>query len=73
MADARIQIQSATDVERPFVVRSLDDAVRFIVDYHQARRPEMQTGVLHRLEGRAMKLKSVTRLTRLEAEDLIEG
>jgi DNA primase catalytic subunit len=34
-----------------FVVRSLDDARRFIVDYHQARRPEMQTSVLHRLEG----------------------
>ena len=35
------------------VVRNLDDAVRFMVGYREARRPELQTGVLHRLEGAA--------------------
>ena len=35
------------------VVRNLDDAVRFMVGYRQARRPDLQTGVLHRLEGAA--------------------
>jgi hypothetical protein len=35
------------------VVRSLDDAVRFMVGYREGRRPELQTSVLHRLEGAA--------------------
>jgi hypothetical protein len=35
------------------VVRNLDDAVRFMVGYREARRPELQTSVLHRLEGAA--------------------
>jgi hypothetical protein len=35
------------------VVRNLDDAVRFMVGYRGARRPELQTSVLHRLEGAA--------------------
>jgi hypothetical protein len=33
------------------VVRNLDDAVRFMVGYRKARRPELLTSVLHRLEG----------------------
>jgi len=33
------------------VVHTLDDAVRFMLAYRQARRPTMQTSVLHRLEG----------------------
>lgn len=33
------------------VVRSLDDAVRFMTGYHQARQPFMRESVLHRLEG----------------------
>jgi hypothetical protein len=35
------------------VVRNLDDAVRFIIGYREAHRPELQTSVLHRLEGAA--------------------
>jgi hypothetical protein len=35
------------------VVRNLDDAVRFMIGYREARRPELQTSVLHRLEGAA--------------------
>ena len=35
------------------VVRNLDDAVRFMVGYREARQPELQTSVLHRLEGAA--------------------
>ena len=35
------------------VVRNLDDAVRFMTGYREARRPELQTSVLHRLEGAA--------------------
>jgi hypothetical protein len=35
------------------VVRNLDDAVWFMVGYREARRPELQTSVLHRLEGAA--------------------
>ena len=35
------------------VVRNLDDAVRFMVGYREARRPELQTSVLHRIEGAA--------------------
>jgi hypothetical protein len=35
------------------VVRTLDDAVRFMLAYRQARRRAMQTSVLHRLEGAA--------------------
>jgi hypothetical protein len=35
------------------VVRNLDDAVRFIIGYREARRPALQTSVLHRLEGAA--------------------
>ena len=33
------------------VVRNLDEAVRFMVSYRSARRPTLQTRVLHRLEG----------------------
>jgi hypothetical protein len=35
------------------VVRNLDDAVRFMIGYREAHRPELQTSVLHRLEGAA--------------------
>jgi hypothetical protein len=35
------------------VVRNLDDAVRFMIGYREARRPALQTSVLHRLEGAA--------------------
>ena len=35
------------------VVRTLDDAVRFIIGYREAGRPGRQSGVLHRLEGAA--------------------
>jgi hypothetical protein len=35
------------------VIRNLDDAVRFMVGYRKARRPELLTSVLHRLEGAA--------------------
>ena len=35
------------------VVRSLDDAVRFMTGYREARRPELLTSVLHRLEEAA--------------------
>jgi hypothetical protein len=35
------------------VVRNLDDAVRFMTGYREARRPELQTSVLHRLEAAA--------------------
>ena len=34
-------------------VHNLDDAVRFIIGYREARRPAVQTSVLHRLEGAA--------------------
>jgi hypothetical protein len=33
------------------VVRNLDDAVRFMVGYQEARRPALHRSVLHRLEG----------------------
>jgi hypothetical protein len=33
------------------VVRNLDDAVRFMIGYRDARRPALQTSVLYRLEG----------------------
>jgi hypothetical protein len=33
------------------VVRNLDDAVRFMVSYQEARRPALYGSVLHRLEG----------------------
>jgi hypothetical protein len=35
------------------VVRNLDDAVRFMIGYREARRPALQTSVLYRLEGAA--------------------
>ena len=35
------------------VVHNLDDAVRFMIGYREARRPELQTSVLYRLEGAA--------------------
>ena len=35
------------------VVRNLDDAVRFMVGYREARRPDFRTSILHRLEGAA--------------------
>ena len=35
------------------VVRNLDDAVRFMISYREARRPALQTSVLYRLEGAA--------------------
>jgi hypothetical protein len=35
------------------VVRNLDDAVRFMIGYREARRPELHTSVLHRIEGAA--------------------
>jgi hypothetical protein len=35
------------------VVRNLDDAVRFMIGYREARRPELQTSVLYRLERAA--------------------
>ena len=35
------------------VVSDLDDAVRFMIGYREAHRPELQTSVLHRLEGAA--------------------
>jgi hypothetical protein len=35
------------------VIRNLDDAVRFMVAYHDARRPGLRRSVLHRLEGAA--------------------
>ena len=35
------------------VVRNLDDAVRVMIGYREALRPEFQTSVLHRLEGAA--------------------
>lgn len=35
------------------IVHNLDDAVRFIIGYREARRPAVQTSVLHRLEGAA--------------------
>ena len=35
------------------VVHNLDDAVRFMIGYRDARSPALQTGVLHRLEGAA--------------------
>ena len=38
------------------VVRNLDDAVRFMIGYREARRPELQTSVLYRLEGAAGEL-----------------
>lgn len=33
------------------VVRNLDDAVRFMAGYREARRPVLQRSVLHLLEG----------------------
>ena len=35
------------------VVRNLDDAVRFMIGYREARQPALQTSVLYRLEGAA--------------------
>ena len=35
------------------VVLNLDDVVRFMTGYRKARRPALQTSVLHRLEGAA--------------------
>ena len=35
------------------VVCNLDDAVRFMIGYREARRPALQTSVLFRLEGAA--------------------
>ena len=35
------------------VIHNLDDAVRFMIGYREARRPALQTSVLHRLEGAA--------------------
>jgi hypothetical protein len=35
------------------VVRNLDDAVRFMIGYREARRPALQTSALYRLEGAA--------------------
>ena len=37
------------------VVRNLDDAVRFMIGYREARRPALQTSVLHRVEGARMQ------------------
>jgi hypothetical protein len=38
------------------VVHNLDDAVRFMIGYREARRPALQTSVLHRLEGAASEV-----------------
>jgi hypothetical protein len=35
------------------VVHNLDEAVSFMIGYREARRPALQTSVLHRLEGAA--------------------
>jgi hypothetical protein len=35
------------------VVHNLDEAVRFMIGYREARRPALQTSVLYRLEGAA--------------------
>ena len=35
------------------VVRNLDDAVRFMIGYREARRPALQTSVPYRLQGAA--------------------
>ena len=35
------------------VVRNLNDAVRFVTAIERRNRPELQTSVLHRLEGAA--------------------
>ena len=33
------------------VVQNLNDAVRFMIGYREARRPALHTSVLYRLEG----------------------
>jgi hypothetical protein len=33
------------------VIRTLDDAVRFLYTYKEAKRPILQGGILHRMEG----------------------
>jgi hypothetical protein len=59
------------------VVRSLDDAVRFMTSYHQARQPFMRESVLHRLEGAAGEMgeREAANAFRewVEMEDLIES
>ena len=42
------------------VVQNLDDAVRFMVGYQEARRPALHRSVLHRLEEQSAKQKSGT-------------
>ena len=57
------------------VVRNLDDAVRFMIGYREARRPALQTSVLFRLEGAAGEAEErhagYTFRGWAEAEDLI--
>ena len=42
------------------VVRNLDDAVRFMIGYREARRPALQTSVLSALKEPPAKPKSAT-------------
>ena len=59
------------------VVRSLDDAVRFITGYRQPRHPFMRERVLHQLEGAPGDLEeryaADAFLEWVRMEDLIEG
>ena len=49
----RFRFHTAKTLKGNIVVRNLDDAVRFMIGYREARRPELQTSVLYRLEGAA--------------------
>jgi hypothetical protein len=40
------------------VVRNLDEAVRFIIGYREAHRPELRTSVLHALRERPAKQRN---------------
>jgi hypothetical protein len=59
------------------VIRSLDDAVRFMTGYRQARQPFMRESVLHRLEGAADEIRERDAANAfiewVEMEDLIEN
>jgi hypothetical protein len=74
---AEYQFHPPLTLKGHVVIHSLDDAVRFMTGYHQARQPFMRESVMHRLEGAADEIgeRDAANAFRewVEMEDLIES
>ena len=74
---AEYQFHPPLTLKGHVVVRSLDDAVRFMTGYRQARQPLMRERVLHQLEGAVDEIEERYAAAAfrewVEMEDLIES